>query len=544
MHEFKKIYGIDLGTTNSCIAHINKNGEPEIIPNAEGDLTTPSVVYFETPENVVVGKVAKQSAEMEPSKVVYVVKRSMGDETFSFEVDDKTYGPEAISQFILRKIAQDASTYLNEPVTDVVITCPAYFGIKEREATKNAGKLAGLTVHAILSEPTAAAFNYGFDRVDQDQTVLVFDLGGGTFDVTLIEIKDNNISVVNTGGDHNLGGKNWDDRIIDHFANIFMDEHGEENDPCTDSYTMQDLRNKAEEAKKQLSTKTTYRAAISHNGHRAEVELTREKFEELTRDLLDRTISLTRNVLEEGKEKGHPRVDQVLLVGGSTRMPMVSAAIEKELGMTPMVYDPDQAVAKGAAWVALKKLADVIAEEFKPSEEQERDKHGEKFGLAPGQTTKLSDIKIRSISSKAFGLVVVNTKKAEKDPERLYVSHILDRHVQLPAEETVTSLGTVVDNQKSVLIELMEQADGNSEPSTEIDNNAKIGEGEITLAPNLPKGSPIHVTFRLEEDGLLKVHAVDPKSRNECHIETRVSGVMSQEEVEKISSQLQMITIT
>jgi molecular chaperone DnaK (HSP70) len=347
MSEIKKIYGIDLGTTYSCIAHIDKNGEPAIIPNAEGDLTTPSVVYIESGENVVVGTVAKQSAEMEPNRVVDFVKRSMGDENFAFEVDGREYKPEEVSSFILRKLVKDASSYLGEPITDVVITCPAYFGIKEREATKNAGKIAELNVHNVLNEPTAAAFSYGLDRAEEDQVVVVYDLGGGTFDVTMIEIKGKDISVITTGGDHHLGGKDWDDRIIEYFATEFMNAHGENQDPRDDLFTMQDLRNKAEEAKKILTAKEKYKTVVSYEGERTEIELTREKFEELTMDLLNRTIELTKTMLEDAKNKGHSQVTTMLLVGGASRMPMVTPKIKSEFGLEPMLYEPDQAIAKG-----------------------------------------------------------------------------------------------------------------------------------------------------------------------------------------------------
>ena len=468
----------------------------------------------------------------------------MADENFAFEVDGKAYKPEEVSSFILRKLVKDASTYLGEPITDVVITCPAYFGIKEREATKNAGEIAGLNVHSVLNEPTAAAFSYGLDRAEQDQVILVYDLGGGTFDVTMIEIKGKDISVITTGGDHHLGGKDWDDRIIEYFATEFMNAHGEDQDPRDDRYTMQDLRNKAEEAKKILTAKEKYKTVVSYEGERTEIELTREKFEELTKDLLDRTITLTKNIMEEAKNKGYSQVTNMLLVGGATRMPKVMAAIKSHLGIEPFLYEPDQAVAKGAALISLKKFAEKVVEATEGDTGAIED-IAKKAGIfLPGEdiADRAQGI-ITPISSKAFGVVAVRLDENNKQIE--YVHHMIDRHARLPAEITETGFGTVNDNQTAVIIKLMEQADGNTEPSEELDNNILLREGRLTgLPPNLPAGSPIHVTFRLEEDGRLSVHAVEPSAPKECLIETKVTGVMSEEEVSKSKEALLGINVS
>lgn len=541
MAEINKIYGIDLGTTYSCIAHVDKNGEPEILPNAEGDLITPSVVFFESDDNIVVGKVAKQSKELDPDRVADFVKRSMGEENFLYEVDGKQFRPEEISSLILRKLVKDASDNLGEMITDVVITCPAYFGITEREATKNAGEIAGLNVHSVLNEPTAAAFSYGLDRAEDDQVVIVYDLGGGTFDVTMIEIKDKDISVITTGGDHHLGGKDWDDRIIEYFTAEFMNEHGDDQDPRDDLYIMQDLRNKAEEAKKLLSSREKYKTIVSYNDLRTEIELTRVKFEELTKSLMDRTIEMTKNIIEEAKNKGFSQVSTTLLVGGSTRMPMVSSRIKSELGLEPLIYEPDQAVAKGAALIALKIFAGIIVEDVTdggeipdmPTEvhESKIKERAEEAGihLPPEEIFNRAKGSIINISSKAFGVVVVDI---EKNIE--YVHHMIDRHAPLPAEKTETGFGTIYDNQTEVLIKLMEQADGNSEPSEEVENNVVIVDNKKLEVPaNLPAGSPIHVTFRLEEDGRLTVLVLEPSSNNKKLIETTVKGVMSKEQVDE-----------
>lgn len=516
MEESKKIFGIDLGTTYSCIAHLNKNGEPEVIPNSEGDLITPSVIYFETLQNVVVGKVAKMSADQDPKRVVDFVKRNIGDETFSYEIDGKTFRAEELSAIILKKLVQDASTYLNEPVTDVVITCPAYFGIRERMATENAGKIAGLTVHGVVNEPTAAAICYGIDKLDKPQTVLVYDLGGGTFDITMIDVNKDAISTITTGGDHQLGGKDWDDRIIGYFATSFMEKYGDGNDPRLDPQSMQDLRNKAEEAKKILTTKETYKTVVSFNQQQEKIELTRKKFEELTKDLLNRTIELSKLLLENAKQTGHQQVDTFLMVGGSSRMPMVRAAIVSDLQMDPIIFEPDMAVAKGAAIIGYYKKQLLI-----PTPPGGTEDKGPKT-IGPGQ------IEFKNITSKAFGVVLARRGSSGQDEN--YVYFILPRHTQLPAEKNEKGFGTYTANQRSVKIDLMEQADGNSEPSEKKDDNNSIGSGTIEgLPPNLPANSPIEITFQIKEDGTLALHALC--LGKECHINSQVSGVMNEKEL-------------
>ena len=509
MEESKKIFGIDLGTTYSCIAHLNKNGEPEVIPNSEGDLITPSVIYFETLQNVVVGKVAKMSADQDPKRVVDFVKRNIGDETFSYEIDGKTFRAEELSAIILKKLVQDASTYLNEPVTDVVITCPAYFGIRERMATENAGKIAGLTVHGVVNEPTAAAICYGIDKLDKSQTVLVYDLGGGTFDITMIDVNKDAISTITTGGDHQLGGKDWDDRIIGYFATSFMEKYGEGNDPRLDPQSMQDLRNKAEEAKKILTTKETYKTVVSCNQQQEKIELSRKKFEELTKDLLNRTIELSKLLLEGAKKTGHPHVDTFLMVGGSSRMPMVRAAIVSDLQMDPIIFEPDMAVAKGAAIIGYYKKQ-----------------------LLTGSTGTIGpdskSLEFPPINSKAFGVVL--TRKGSSGQDENYVYFIIPKHTRLPAEKTEKGFGTYATNQRSVKIELMEQADVNFEPSEKLQDNTSIGFGTIEgLPPNLPANTSIEITFQIKDDGTLALHA--SCLNKECHFNTKISGVMNENEL-------------
>ena len=344
-----KVVGIDLGTTFSAIAHIDEYGQPEIIPNAESDRITPSVVMFED-DLVTVGKIAKQNARAVPEQIVEFVKREMGKskETFFRNFDDKNYSPEELSALILTKLKQDAEAYLNAEITDAVITVPAYFRDAEREATRNAGKIAGLNVLQVLNEPTAAALAYGIDQLGTDQNVFVFDLGGGTFDATLMKVSQSTIQMLATNGDHKLGGKDWDDKIITYVAEMFEIEHGE--NPLQDLHTYQDLQLNAIGAKESLSRREKARIVCGYNGKTTRVELTREKFQELTAALLERCRVLCDIVLAEGNTTWTD-IDTVLLVGGSTRMPMVQEmlAIISGKKINPNEINPDEAVALGAA---------------------------------------------------------------------------------------------------------------------------------------------------------------------------------------------------
>ncbi len=351
------VFGIDLGTTYSCIAYVDEYGKPEVVTNEEGERTTPSVVLFESADERVVGKVAKESAVLYPTKVIQMVKRHMGEENWELECDGLHFTAEEISSYILRKLAKDTEAQLGRPVTDVVITCPAYFGIAEREATANAGEIAGLNVREVINEPTAAAIVYGLQN-EQDQVVLVYDLGGGTFDITVIEIKAGTITVVATGGDHNLGGKDWDAVIVEYLAQQWMDEASSSDDPTSSEETLQDLWLRAESAKRTLSAKQETNVPVTHAGQRKGIVLTRDKFNELTNNLLERTIDFTKSTIEAAKSRGYTQFDQILLVGGSTRMPQVQERLKAEFSIPLKMHDPDESVAKGAAIYAQKLTLD------------------------------------------------------------------------------------------------------------------------------------------------------------------------------------------
>lgn len=550
----ERIFGIDLGTTYSCISYVDDTGKPVMVPNFEGDLTTPSAVHFESRDNIIVGKEAKNACKLFPDRVVEFAKRNMGDSSFSFEADGIHYKPEAVSSFILRKLVGDAAQTLGEEIKDVVITCPAYFGNNEREATRNAGKLAGLNVHLILNEPTAAAICYGLDRQRDNQIVLVYDLGGGTFDITVIALEQGNIRVIVTGGDKVLGGKDWDDRLTSHLAECFQNENSSEGSPLDDKYSFQELAKAAEEAKKSLSLREKYPMAISHNGKRTRVELTRETFDEITGDLLERTIELTRHLLEEAKTKGFDRIDHILLVGGSSKMPAVARRIKEVFGLEPQLFEPDLAVAKGAALMGVKILAgEMIKEEIAKQAGMEKEgvdldqvdqKKLESAAQAvssamggalrlPGRDlAQIVKRKITNVCSKGFGIVTIKDVQTKQE-EVIYLIH---NNTPLPKEVMEPEFCTLMDNQSSVLVRIVEQAGEFESPDP--NNNKPIGDGEIKGLPNLPAGSPIHVTFRLEEDGTLHVTAVEPSSRASLQLTLTVEGVMSKEEVEEMKGLL------
>ncbi len=358
------VLGIDLGTTYSCVAHLDEYGKPVVLLNSDGKPTTPSVVYFEDAQTIMVGDQAKNELASHPDSVVSEIKRHMGEEGFFRTIGDRDWYPGQISSLILQSIVQDALDDLNVeppgdgPLADAVITVPAYFDGAEREATKEAGQQAGLNVVSIINEPTAAAIAYGLNIQDEARTVLVYDLGGGTFDVTVIEISREGIRVVATGGDRQLGGVDWDRRLVDLVLQRFRELQPDAGDPLDDKEAVGELELKAEAAKQALSKKATYRMSFVADRRRAQFELTREDFEELTQDLVDRTLDYTDLVVEAAAKKGVDYIDEVILVGGMSRMPTITHRLTERLRRrfpnlpSPAPQDPDQVVAKGAALFA------------------------------------------------------------------------------------------------------------------------------------------------------------------------------------------------
>ncbi|QST01987.1 Hsp70 family protein [Pontibacillus sp. ALD_SL1] len=540
----KKVYGIDLGTTYSCISYMDEHNKAVVLSNSEGERITPSVVYFEDigedKPNVVVGTAAKESSKLYPNDVVSFIKRQMGTD-IPFYHGDENYRPEEVSAYVLRKLVQDAAESTGEDIEDVVITVPAYFGVNEREATKRAGEIAGLNVIGLIPEPTAAAVAYGMTKED-DKKVLVYDLGGGTFDVTLIDISQESIEVVVTGGDHNLGGKDWDDAIISYLVDQYKEQTGSDEDILEDEETAQQLQLSAESAKKTLSSRNKAPIRFNHGAESVRVELTREKFEEITEHLLQRTIELTNLMLEEAKKKGEgaDQVDEIILVGGSTRMPQIEARLTQEFNVQLTVFDPDESVAKGAALYGMQRsLQDWVktraqeinestgggsSEDTAKAEEQAID---ELANIAPaiGPGSIESNIKraIKNVTSKSFGIIAI------VDGERKVVN-LVKKNDSLPSVIT-QSFGTLEADQETALLEVMENE--LSDENVEIDNAVNIGEAVLELPHGLPEGAPISVKFVLNEDGRLEVTGVELTNNGQVNATLETSSIITLEEVEE-----------
>jgi molecular chaperone DnaK len=549
----KRVYGIDLGTTYSAIAYVDEHGKPVVVPNQESERITPSVVLFDG-ENIIVGNTAKESAKVEPHRVVSRVKQHMGDPNFVFNYEGQSFSAEDISSFILRKVVGDAEIALGDKITDVVITCPAYFGTPEREATANAGRLAGLSVRAILNEPTAAAIAYGLEQ-GEDQTVLVYDLGGGTFDITMIEIKDRLIRVICTGGDHRLGGVLWDEAIVMYLAEQFRAQTSEQSDPLDDPEVLNDLFLQAERGKKTLTQRDKAPFRVTHAGHQARVELDREKFEEITRHLMERTLELTHEMLADARAKGSSHFDKIILVGGATRMPQVRNRLVAEFNMEPEIYDPDEAVAKGAALYALKEslvdqvqdfLATSVAAGGKPaqpvdlahvSEAQvaEALDHLEKhLGLTlTGPVRELVNTRIVNVLSKSLGVVARNDQSLD------IVFYLLPRNSEVPLER-VSDFGTDADNQAAVDIRVMSGERDSPDPL----DCQEVGVATLSLPERLPAKSPIRVKFAISKDGRLGVSATDLTGGSSIDVEFQTEAVMSADEVAERSTALRLMTVS
>jgi len=548
----KKIFGIDLGTTYSSIAFVDEYGKPVIIPNAENQRITPSVVFFDGSE-IVVGDVAKESAKLYPNEVVSFIKRSMGEADYVFEYDHKTYRPEEISSFVLRKVAQDAEQTIGEKVRDVVITCPAYFGINEREATRKAGEIAGFNVRQIINEPTAAAIAYGTVQETENRIVLVYDLGGGTFDITMIDIQENSIDVICTGGDHNLGGKDWDDRIVGFLVQEFQRQTGSSEDILEDPDTWQDLQLSAEKSKKILSQRDKTPISITHGGERVKVELGRAKFEEITRDLVERTISLTHEMLGEAKHKGYERFDEIILVGGSTRMPQIPERIRREFNLEPRMFDPDESVAKGAAIYGWKlslndSLIRRIAEKTNRNPEAEPDiiettpvnimeevarEMSEETGVTLS-AVKRSTISIKDVTSKSFGVVARRPNNNEA------VFNLILKNTTVPVD-TKRSFYTPEANQERVLIRIMENE--STEKVVPVDHSAEIGTAVLELPSGLPEDSPVEISFQLNREGRLLITAVETNEFRKVTAKIETSSVIHGKELEEAKARSQSLKV-
>jgi molecular chaperone DnaK len=545
-------FGIDLGTTYSAIAYIDETGRPTVVRDQQSSAeVTPSVVYFEGPSNVVVGKTAKEVSRVYPERVVSLVKRHMGQES-EWEFDGNDYTPESISALILKQLAQDAAVYTGAPVKTVVITVPAYFGMLERDATRNAGTIAGLNVIGIVPEPVAAALHY--DALgDEERTILVFDLGGGTFDTTVIRVGGDDIEVICTDGDQKLGGADWDARLLDHLLESFVAKASPEGSPSDDEQFMQELALTVEDTKRQLSQVETRPVALRFGGASAIVEVTRAAFEERTTDLVDRTIEYTERTLRTFAEKRPgTTIDEVLLVGGSTKMPMITARLRAKFGWEPKLYDPDLAVAKGAARYALGRAvwnwdpASAAVGEPSTAEVTERiEEIAASTGISARAIRSAATKRITNVLPKAFGVKLVDTERPgwSDDPEGAsFIRHLVHANDQLPSGPHELSASTVFDNQTEIPVAVYEQA--GSEESQDLTANKAVdnGAGVISGLPPLPADSPLLIVMSVDDEGLLTVRAEEASTGKDLVIQVQVS-VLSEQDVRDAKRQVSAITV-
>lgn len=542
MADLTKVFGIDLGTTYSAVAYIDEFDRAVIVPNDINEPTTPSVVYFESPGHVVVGVEAKNMAEIEPEHVVQFVKRFMGrKDEFYFEYDGKQYAPEEVSAVILKALVEKAQQNVNAPIRDVVITVPAYFDDAQRTATKNAGGMAGLNVLDIVNEPIAAALSYGVQAGEKEETILVYDLGGGTFDVSVIRVDADGVKILVTGGNHELGGKDWDDRMISYIASTFEAENGV--NPLTDPHAHQELRTKAEASKKRLTQKMKDPFTFSFAGSHTRIEITREKFEEITADLLDLSIRVTKETLDELEAKvGNRKLDRILLVGGSSRMPMVKARVDCEFGLNAEIHDPDECVAKGAAIWAVKRKIDYLAQQVGYNTQTGE---GDQAAFSKALEKEIETVRNRdfylglpgksgvNVSSHTYGILAIDSGVE-------IVAPLLTKNTEIPFvyESGERMFGTAHANQSTIELVLME-ADGDSLDPAQC---KEIGRGHVELPPGVPKGSEVKIWFNYSADGTMALRAREVSTNRECEVNIERAGVLGLGEVREAGKDLAVLT--
>lgn len=527
----ENVYGIDLGTTYSAIAWINEFGKAETLVNSDGDLITPSVVFFESKENLIVGKEAKEAGQADPDRVVDLIKREIGQQT-TRTFDGVEYSPERISSLILKRLITDVRAKGKE-IDKVVITCPAYFNPAERAATRAAGEMAGVEVLGILEEPVAAALEFCDTEIKEPRNVIVYDLGGGTFDVTIVSLSENgDVEVVCTDGDHRLGGADWDRGMYELLEEKFHAEHQTETEIKNDSSSFYDTKLKAERMKKILSKRESSMEVITHESLKSKATVTRAEFNKKTEKDLEKTKETTRKMINFAKEKGINKFHHFLLVGGSTRMPqvqeMVAAEFGTELGVEPTLFDPDESVAKGAAryarlqWLKkveeerLRRLAAERDEVFLPSTAPD--------GLppTPKEEIVLPSGDIKTVASKSCGIRIL------KDGVPAIYNMIL-KQAPLPFEYS-QEIGVSEDNCMSVPLDVYYCND--VVKYAKVENCEELGKAMMELDTPLSKMDKIKVTLGLNKEGAVTLSATDLKSGKHVDAHFDAKGAVSKEDIE------------
>lgn len=509
------IVGIDLGTTFSAIAYINQHGKPEIIPNREGERTTPSVIFFEDKGNPIVGTIARNQAISEPRRTVRFVKREMGNPSYRFNVDGKDFFPEDLSAIILKKLKGDAEAFLGREVTKAVISVPAYFKDAQREATRQAGQIAGLEVIRILNEPTAAALAYGLHKGEDNQTILVYDFGGGTFDVTIMQIKGKEFTIVATDGDAQLGGKDVDSRLVDFFSEEFQREYGV--DLRVEPHTHQDLWDKAEIAKKDLSFRDNIMVTLSAGDKTLRVDLDRDHFVELIEDIIQQTEDCMTRVIQSADMKWD-NIGAILLAGGSSRIPAVREMIKRVTSKdVAKDMNPDECVGLGAAIQGVITTVEKEGTEAAPP-------------LECGTDLVVHDVASHSMGVKALSL----------DKKKYVNSIIIPRFTPIPCQRTRT-YATSDDNQKRVEIEVL-QGEDEDPRSPEVHLIGKAG--LKNLPPHKAGELVIEVTLSYTVDGVIEVVAKELKSgQMSREVVMQKAGSLSQEVLQEKQNMLDQLEL-
>lgn len=517
-NKMAKVIGIDLGTTHSAMAVVDETGRPKIIMNSEGNSTTPSVVLFRD-EEVVVGGRAKRAAIAEPYNVALATKRHMCKPEWEFTDDkERTHRPEGVSALILKKLKQDAEKQLGEEINEAVITVPAYFQDMERNRTKTAGELAGLKVLRIINEPTAAAIAYGLENLGQEKLVMVYDLGGGTFDITFMKVTGQKIRVITSDGDKFLGGVDFDAALVEYFSDQFKEKHG--TDPTKDLRTYQDFYSRAEEAKIDLSADTVTYVSLSAFGKTLDIELERDQFEDLIRPRLQNSIDLVQEALDAaseklGKQMGWNDVDNILLVGGSTRIPLVQKMVEELTGKTPDVgVNPDEVVAIGASVVAA---------------------HGVGKQVVDANLDTVPSLEIGDVTPHSLGICITDSETG-KDLNSI----IIKKNHKIPAQES-RPYTTRFDNQTSVWIIVLQGEDDDPEYCTIIGDKDGYVLSDI---PPMPKGVPeIRTTMTYDKENMIHITAEELSTGKKLDIVINNPSLLTEKQQESIAKEIAGMTV-